>query len=307
MTEPTISRRGVLSAAAVLGVVGGTIGLGGARPGSRLLGASPAAAVAPPTIVGMSAPATSWALRVSEVGPGVAARRIFADLGSGASSQLKLVEQAHKAGQLPVISYKVGGDLTGAINGKFDALAKEAAARLDSYGLPTAVSVWHEPYGDMTGAQYAAVTKRVLSHFKRGNLRVGPILNGFLLDRKVTTFATYCPDELFGLWDWFGIDTYESGTATSPGAIKPAHRIPKLSTHLSSRGFTLPMAVAEYNGYSATTIAATGEAMMSTPNVWFGCVWNSTGPKGAVLTGERLNAYRSTLRDGRSAEPLTIV
>jgi hypothetical protein len=305
MTEPTMSRRGVLSAAAILGVVGGTVGLGGARPGSRLLGASPAAA-ATPTIVGMSAPATSWALRVSEVGPGLAARRIFADLGAGASSQLKLVDQAHRAGQLPVISYKVGGDLTGAINGKFDAVAKDAAARLDSYGLPTAVSVWHEPYGDMTGEQYTALTKRVLSHFKRGNLRVGPILNGWLLDRKVTTFATYCPDELFGLWDWFGIDTYESGTPTSPGPIKPADRIPKLSNHLSSRGFTLPMAVAEYNGYSATTIAAAGEALMSTPNVWFGCVWNSKGTKGDVLTGERLDAFRSTLRDGRSAEPLAV-
>jgi hypothetical protein len=305
MSEPIISRRGVLSAAAVLGIVGGTVGLGGARPGARLLGASPAAAAAPPTIIGMSAPASSWAVRASEVGPGLAARRIFADLGAGATSQLKLVEQAHRAGQLPVISYKVGGDLAGATNGKFDAVAREAAARLDAFGLPTAVSVWHEPYDDMTGAQYTALTKRVLSHFKRGNLRVGPILNGFLLDRKATTFATYCPDELFGLWDWFGIDTYESGTPTSPGAVKPADRIPKLSAHLSSRGFTLPMAVGEYNGYSATTIARAGEVLMSTPNVWFGCVWNSTGGKGDVLTGDRLNAFRGTLRDVRSAEPRT--
>jgi hypothetical protein len=306
MSETTISRRGVLSAAAVLGIVGGTVGAGGARPGSRLLGASPAAAATAPTIVGMSAPATSWALRVSEVGPGLAARRIFADLASGASSQLRLVEEAHRAGQLPVISYKVGGDLTGAINGRFNAVAKEAATRLDAYGLPTAVSVWHEPYGDMTGAQYTALTKQVLSHFKRGNLRVGPILNGFLLDRKVTTFATYCPDQLFGLWDWFGIDTYESGTPSAPGAIKPADRIPKLSKHLSSRGFALPMAVAEYNGYSAPTIAATGEALMGTPNMWFGCVWNSKGTKGDVLSGARLDAFRATLRDQRSSEPLKV-
>ena len=306
MPETTISRRGVLSAAAILGIVGGTAGAAVARPGSRMLGANLATTTTRP-LVGMSAPAASWALRVGEVGPGLAARRIFADLAGGASSQIRLVEEAHRAGQLPVISYKVGGDVTGAMSGRYNAVAKEAAARLDSYGLPTAVSVWHEPYGDLTGAQYAAVTKQVLSNFKRGNLRVGPILNGFLLDRKVSTFASYCPDELFGLWDWFGIDTYESGTAASPGAIKPADRIPKLSKHLSSRGFALPLAVPEYNGYSAKTIAATGEVLMSSPNVWFGCVWNSKGSKGDVLTGERLNAFRTTLRDQRSMEPRTVV
>jgi hypothetical protein len=308
MNEHAISRRGVISAAAIFGVVGGAVGVGGTRPGARLFGASSAAAATAPTIIGMSAPASSWALRTREVGPGLAARRIFADLANGATSQIKLVEEAHRAGQLPVISYKVGGDVTGAINGKYNAVAKEAAARLASYGLPTAVTIWHEPYGDLTGAQYAAMTKQILPSFKRGSLRVGPILNGWLLDNKVSTFATYCPNELFGLWDWFGIDTYESGTISSPGKIKPADRIPKLSKYLSSRGFSRPLGVGEYNGYSAATIAAVGEALMGTPNVWFGCMWNSTtdGGKGEVLTGSRLEAFRGTLRDMRSCEPLRV-
>ena len=59
----------------------------------------------------------------------------------------------------------------------------------------------------------------------------------------------------------------------------------------------------EYNGYSAETIAAAGEALMSTPNVWFGCLWNSTGGKGLALTGDRLDAFQRTLADSRSAEP----
>jgi len=63
--------------------------------------------------------------------------------------------------------------------------------------------------------------------------------------------------------------------------------------------------VGEYNGYSGTTIAAMGEALMSTPNVWFGCCWNNDGGVGSVLTGDRLTAFQNTLADPRSALPRT--
>jgi hypothetical protein len=29
-----------------------------------------------------------------------------------------------------------------------------------------------------------------------------------------------------------------------------------------------------YNGYSARSIADAGEVLMSTPDVWFGCLWS---------------------------------
>jgi hypothetical protein len=252
------------------------------------------------TLIGMSAPAAAWGQRVSEVGPGLAARRIFADLAEGATSQIRLVEEAHAAGMLPVISYKVGGDVAGAVSGAFNGVAQQAAAKLASYGLPTAVTFWHEPYGDMSGEQYAAASRQILPMFKLGELRVGPLLNGWLLDNKVDEFASFCPEDLFSLWDWFGIDTYESGTMESPGAIKPADRLPKLAQFVNSR---LPLGVGEYNGYSAQSIADTGEALLSTPNVWFGCMWNSTEGKGYALTGDRLAAFRQTLADPRVARP----
>lgn len=255
-------------------------------------------------LIGMSSPAKVWDDRVKAVGPGLAARRIFADLGSGASSQIKLVEKAHAAGMLPVISYKVGGDAAGAAAGRFNAVAEQAAARLASYGRPTAVTFWHEPHGDLTAAQYVAASKQLLPIFRRNRLRVGPILNGWLLDKQQSVFGSYCPDELFEIWDWFGIDTYESGTRESPGKRKPAMRIPLLVSYLKSRGRDgIPLGVGEYNGYSAESIANAGEALLSTPNVWFGCVWNSTGGKGLELTGARLDAFRDTVKDPRSAEP----
>lgn len=256
------------------------------------------------TRIGMSSPDSVWDERVAEVGAGLASRRIFADLAAGAGSQLRLVEDAHAAGMLPVISYKVGGDVAGAASGAFDRVAEQAAASLASFGLPTAVSVWHEPYGDMSGDQYAAISRRLLPVFRRDELRVGPILNGWLLDNQVDTFASYCPDESFALWDWFGIDAYESGTPDSPGGRTPADRIRAVSTYLGSRGIDLPLGVGEYNGFSAETIADAGEALLSTPDVWFGCLWNSTGGQGWALSGDRLAAFRATLADARSADPV---
>ncbi|QIG44399.1 hypothetical protein G5V58_17885 [Nocardioides anomalus] len=250
-------------------------------------------------LIGMNAPADEWDLRVREVGAGLAARRIFADLSAGANSQLDLVERAHADGMLPVISYKVGGDAAGAASGRFDAAAEQAATKLASYGLPTAVTVWHEPYPDISGAQYAALSRRLLPIFRRGEVKVGPILNGWLLDRQTTTFASYAPDDLFRTWDWFGIDTYETGTATNPSAFKPADAIRKMSAFVTSRGFDLPLGVGEYNGQSGATILAAGDALFTTPNVWFGCLWNQNLDFATVLTGDRLSAFRQTLADPR--------
>lgn len=256
-------------------------------------------------LIGMSAPASQWAKRCREVGPGLTARRIFADLANGPTSQLRLVEEAHAAGQLPVISYKVGGDVAGAVAGDFNAVARAAADRLASYEKPTAVTFWHEPYGDMTSAEYVAASKQILPEFQRGRLKVGPLLNGWLLDRQASVVASYAPDELLELWDWFGIDTYESGTMEKPGSSKPASRIIAAREFLTSRGYDHPLGVGEYNGFSGETIAEAGEALLSTENVWFGCLWNSTGGgKGYVLEGARLEAFQRTLDDPRSAEPV---
>ena len=291
---------------------GAAVGAAGALGASTVL-ASPAQAAVARTgiraitgartpLIGMSAPASLWDQRVQQVGRGLGARRIFADLAGGATNQLKLVEQAHAAGLLPIISYKVGGDVAGAVNGRFNAVAEQAAARLASYDRPTAVTFWHEPHGNLSPAQYVAASKQLLPIFRRGKLRVGPILNGWLLDRQQDTFASYCPDALFNLWDWFGIDTYESGTMAAPGTQKPAQRVAAVSAFLKSRGRAgLPIGIGEYNGYSAKSIADAGEALLSTPNVWFGCVWNADGGRGLELTGDRLTAFRRTLADPRSA------
>jgi hypothetical protein len=267
-------------------------------------GTTPPPTPGPTTLVGMSAPANAWDTRLSAVGGGVAARRIYADLGAGYLSQMKTVEQAHADGMMPVISYQVGGDVAGAVNGAYNAVAEQAASKLASYGRPTAVTFWHEPNTDLSPADHVAASKQILPYFKRGELRVGPILNGFLLDNQVDTFAAFTPDEMFGLWDYVGIDTYEGGTADRPGPRKPADRIYALRSYLSSRGYDHPIGVGEYNGFSAETIAAAGEALLGTPDVWFGILWNAAAEVDWVLSGDRLTAFQQTLADPRAAEPL---
>lgn len=271
------------------------------RVAYEVTGVSTAIGTAP--LIGMSAQPDVWAQRVAEVGPGLGARRIFADLAAGPQSRLELVEQTHADGMLPVISYKVGGDVAGAVNGAYDAAAQQAAARLAAFGLPTAVTFWHEPHQDMTTAQYVAASRRLLPFFKQGELRVGPLLNGFLLDRQQDVFGEYCPDELFELWDWVGIDTYQLGSVAEPGKADPGARIYALSEYVKARGYDLPLGVGEYNGFTAQAIASAGEALLSTPNVWFGCVWNSRLERDYVLSGDRLTAFRATLADARVARP----
>lgn len=249
-------------------------------------------------IIGMSSPANVWDQRLTEVGAeGITARRIFAQLTTSGTDQLDLVADAVAAEMMPVISYKVANP--SASSGTYDDMAEQAATRLAGFDVPVRLAVWHEPHGDMTPAQFVALNERLLPIFQRGQIKVGCFLNGWLLDRRVDDFDAYTSPALFDLWDWFGIDTYESGTITAPGEVKPADRIPELVAYLESKGSDLPIGIGEYNGYSAETIAAAGEAILSCDRLEFACMWNSTTGKGYVLEGARLAAFKAAKADPR--------
>ena len=57
--------------------------------------------------------------------------------------------------------------------------------------LPTAVAVWHEPHGDMTPEQFRKASDRFFDFMDDKDIAVGPIMNGWLLDSQVSTFASY--------------------------------------------------------------------------------------------------------------------
>lgn len=211
-----------------------------------------------------------------------------------------LVAAAHAAGMTPVYSFKVSS-VTSAMRGTYDSWVRRMVTNLDSYGLPTTVTFHHEPHQDMTPAQFVAVNERYAPLIQGSeNLSFGPILNGWLLDRRVSDFTSYTSASLRDTWDFIGIDTYQSGTMDNPGPIHPGSRMPKLETWLDSQQIPdKPVVIGEYNGYSADVIAAAGEAFLSSPNVWIACIWNSTAGKGWTLEGERLAAFQATKADPR--------
>lgn len=267
---------------------------------------APSATVTPTKIVGMSAPSSLWSQRIKEVGScGVEARRIFANLQSDGKAQSKLIEQAKAAGMMPVISYKVPNVAT-LLNGGYDAWLKATRAYLDGLDVPVTVTFWHEPHGDMAPADFRAGSQKFLDLMKSPTtpeIKVGPILNGWLLDNRVADFASYTSTSLLTQWDFVAVDSYQSGTIAQPGTKLPARAVPLLAAWLDKQGFpTKPIGLGEYNGFTAAAIKAAGEAILSTPEVWFGLAWNSEGDSYAPLTGDRITAFKATKADPRAVK-----
>lgn len=263
-----------------------------------------AAQQAPKKIIGMSAPSTDWSTRLSEVGSsGVKARRIFANLNSTASDQTDLINQAVADGMLPVCSWKVPSVAT-MNSGGYDAWLDRLNTYLGGLGTTVAAAYWHEPNGDMTGAEFQAGSQKFLDHITAQNVKVGPVLNGWLLDAKVSTFASFTSPALLAQWDFVAVDTYQAGTVDAPDATKWGGRaVPLLASWLDSQGFpNMPIGVGEYNGFTADSLQKGGEAILSCPELWFGLVWNSEGGLGHVLSGDRLTAYKATKADARAQQ-----
>jgi hypothetical protein len=252
-------------------------------------------------IVGMSAPSGLWARRIQEVGAcGIEARRIFASLDPTGKSQSTLIRRSVKAGMMPVLSYKVP-HVKRLINGGYDRWLERTRAYLDSLGVPVAVTFWHEPYGDMRPAAFRAGSKRFLKAMQAPHIAVGPILNGWLLDHRASTFARFTSTSLLRDWDFVAVDSYQSGTAAAPGSLLPARAVPLLATWMDARGFpNKPIGLGEYNGYTAAAIRSAGRAILSTPEVWFALAWNSRSKTYSPLAGNRLAAFKKTKADARA-------
>ena len=260
--------------------------------------------VAPKVIIGMSASSGLWDQRLSEVGPcGVEARRIFADLTSSGMDQSNLIAQAIQQTMLPVISYKVPNVATLNSNG-YDSWLNNLNAYLDGLDVPVTVTFNHEPYPELTGAEFKAGSQQFLDHITAPNINVGPIMNGWLMDNRMADFASYSTPALISQWDFFGVDSYQGGTESNPDPVKYGGRaVPLLRAWLDGQGFTdEQIVVGEYNGYTATSIDQGGEQILKGENkVLAGLVFNSdVGAKGFPLSGQRLTEYQQTKADSQA-------
>ncbi|UFN45974.1 DNRLRE domain-containing protein [Nocardioides okcheonensis] len=254
-----------------------------------------------PKVIGMSAPTNLWAQRIQEVGAqGVTARRIFADLSASGSSQLPLIRETIADGMMPVISYKVP-DPAALANGSYDTWLSTLRSQLTGLGAPVTATFWHEPNGDMDPAVFRAASLKFFNLVDAPSIAVGPILNGWLLDRRVSDFAAFTDATLLNKWEFVAVDSYQNGTAAAPGDLLPARAVPLLASWMDSVGHpNKPLGLGEYNGHTAQAVAEAGESILSTPELWFGLAWNSTAGAYSPLVGDRITAFQRTKADPRA-------
>jgi hypothetical protein len=257
------------------------------------------------SMIGLSAKQEEWDEQVANIGPGLTARRIFCDLGDGPEDNARLIREAIADGYMPVLSYKIGNDVAGAIAGKFDAAAKAAGAFLKSLGVEVRFVIWHEPYGDLSAADFVRVNKRLVPLMKSEKVKAGCFINGWLLANKAPEFAAFVTDEAVAVWDWWGIDAYHAGSMTSPDPVNtPGRRIRLFLDHAKRRGITKPIGIGEYNAFSAEAIRDAGDAILDNPIIEFACMWSSQVDPSKPdfrLRGDRLIAFKETLADERAA------
>jgi hypothetical protein len=250
-----------------------------------------------PLVVGMNS-IDAWATRLAEVGPaGITARRWYA---TGSKNQRANITKTVADGMIPVVSYTLGV-LT---SGHAAYIAAEADF-LGGLGVPVYVAVNHEPYQDMTAAQYLA-SQRALAPVlaAKPNIRVGPILHGWLLDSAAHRSADFVPwlaADLFGdgTYDFAGIDSYQTGSDASPGPVGPGDRVAPLKAVLAGIGHPgVPILIGEWNAWRADSLA-TAQVFLDDPQVTVACLWNNTGGVGKVLDGDRLAWFRTFKADAR--------
>lgn len=244
------------------------------------------------TRVGMSAPKNLWDQRIREVGKeGVTARRIFCK-DISIDDQKAVIERAIADGMVPILSHK--GVPT-------PEKVQRLREQLLALKVPVYSTYWHEPRGDMTPAEFVARSK-IFTGVKAPTIKVGPILNGFLLDRESgrTEWEQYSDAGLRAAWDFIGMDVYQA----QGGGRTPGSRVAPMLDWLKAKGIPdKEVLIGEYNSFLAESIRSSGMVFLGTPNIKVFCAWNSTGPEGSQehvpLDGERLEAFIETKKDPR--------
>lgn len=251
---------------------------------------------------GMSAPVDLWDARLDDVGP-VGARRIYGDLSSP-DRALALAEGELAVGRMPVVSFKIPDtDWRGVADGSYDTLLTSVADRLGAPGGRVFVTLHHEPAGDGTPADYAAMMAHALPLLgKAPNVDAGPIVNGFwwsavgggLTDAEI---GRWLPPNVLSRSEIVAADTYETVSAgrSTEGADA---KIAAFSSWARRSGVDR-LGIGEYNGLGAQSIRSAGLAVLSDPRIEFAVIFNSDRNTLAsaplTLTGERLRAFQDTL------------
>jgi hypothetical protein len=248
----------------------------------------------------MSAPNNLWAARVSEVGSGLQARRLFF---TGFGANLGLAQQACDAGTYPVMSFKTGGPSWAQVAaGDTDADLRSLATRLDALSCDVFVAIHHEPEGDGSAADWSAMAVHalpILGGPVGGKVKVGVIGNGWWWSREARGYsdaeiAAWITPGVLQVSDVIAGDTYQS----NPTGEDVATKITRMGAWARRVGGVRALGLGEFNTPTATGVTDATTALGSDPLFAWGCLWNADGAGAAnatVLTGDRLAAFQTAL------------
>ncbi len=258
--------------------------------------------------IGMNTPKDLWDVRLAESG-GVDSRRIFDDLATP-DFGINLAKSEAAAGRMPILSFKVpANDWAGVAQGKYDAQLKSLATELSKVDGQVFVTLHHEPVGDGTPTNYAAMMRRALPILGApANVDAGPIVNGFWWSKTAMGYtdaeiAQWLPADVLAVSEVVAADTYQGGDATKPGE-NAGVKIARMSAWADRVGVKR-LGIGEYNGVDAASITAAGDALLADPRFVFAAIFNSNVNNrdgiNWALTGDRLAAFQETVAKSRAA------
>jgi hypothetical protein len=272
---------------------------------SGVVAMTPASAATPGrALLGMSSPSNLWNQRVSEVGPGLQARRIFAT----GFTLPSLATTACNAGMVPVLSFKTGSySWADVANGKADSALRALATKLNALSCNSFVAIHHEPNGDGTPADFTAMQAHALPLIggtAGGKVSVGVIGNGWWFNTNKqgltdSALDTWVGPKVRAVSDFIAADTYQM----KAGAEEPGSKMKRMSAWAARVNAKTPatpvrgLGVGEFNSTTTDGSGIKGalDVLRADPLFKFGCVWNTNLGTVTVLTGARLQAFKTGL------------
>jgi hypothetical protein len=304
----------LLSTAVAISIVG--IGLSGGvasasndlKGGGATAKKSTAAATPGRALLGMSAPNNLWSQRVSEVGAGLQARRIFL---SSFTASLSLATTACNAGMSPVLSFKTSGYTWAQVaSGSADAALRSLATKLNALPCNTFVAIHHEPASGAgtplageggSAADYAKMQAHalpILGGAIGGKVKVGPIGNGWWFNTKGgltdAELKVWVSPAVLAASDFVAADTYQ-GQST---AETVASKINRMGAWARRTTGVRALGLGEFNMQTSQGMTDATTALRNDSLFAFGCIWNMDGTGAAnahVLTGAMLTEFKKAL------------
>ena len=171
------------------------------------------------------------------------------------------------------------------------------------------MTLHHEPTGDGTPADYAAMMRHALPILGApSNVDAGPIVNGFWFSKTNMGYTDaeinqWLPANVLSVSEVVASDTYQGGNASAPGE-NAGVKIRGMSAWADRVGGVNRLGIGEYNGVDAASITAAGNAILADDRFVFAAIYNSSvnNREGIdwKLSGDRLEAFKQTVARARA-------